>query len=65
MTEESAQGLCSGAFDGIMTQQQKEMGRIAVREIHDYLENGGEWNRKILTDTEWITIEDLEEQPDE
>lgn len=65
MTEESAQGLCSGAFDGIMTQQQKEMGRIAVREIHDYLENGGEWNRKILTDTEWITVEDLEEQPDE
>lgn len=64
-TAESVQGLYSGAFDGVMTQQQEDMGRIAVREIRNYLEKGGEWNRKILTDAEWITVEDLEEQPDE
>lgn len=65
MVDESAQGLYSGAFDGILTQHQKDMGRIAVREIRNYLEKGGEWNRKILTNTEWITAEKLEERPDE
>lgn len=57
--KETLEGLRFGAFDAILTQQQGDMGRIAVREIYERLKHGGEWNRKILLDTEWIMPEEL------
>ncbi len=60
LSEETLQGLCSGAFEGVMKQQQDMMGQIAVREIRQYIESGGVWDRKILTDVDWITEESPE-----
>lgn len=63
--DETLRGLRLGAFDGILNQQQSEMGRIAVCEIQSRIEKSTRWNYKILTDVDWITKENLEDTLDE
>lgn len=60
-SDETLHGLKLGVFDGILNQQQSEMGQIAVREIQNRIEKNGRWNHKIFTDTDWITVENLED----
>ena len=60
LVDETIQGLRAGAFEGVMEQQQANMGRISVYEIIRYLEYGGKWERKILTDVNFVTPEDPE-----
>jgi ABC-type sugar transport system substrate-binding protein len=61
LVDETMQGLRSGAFEGIMEQQQANMGRISVCEIIRYMESGGQWDRKILTDVNLVTAEGSED----
>lgn len=61
LVDETIQGLRAGAFEGVMEQQQGNMGRISVWEIKRYLESGGQWDRKILTDVNFVTAEEPED----
>lgn len=62
LVEETTQGLRAGAFEGVMEQQQGNMGRISVREIRRQMESGGQWDRKILTDVNFVMAEDPEDK---
>lgn len=59
-TEETIQGLKKGIFDGIVGQQNYEMGMISVEELHKCFSTGDFTGEKIYTSVNWITPEDLE-----
>lgn len=60
-TEETIQGLRNGVFDGIIGQQNYEMGVICVEELYKWFTSGTFTEEKIYTQVNWITLENLEE----
>lgn len=60
-TEESLKGLESGIFDGIVGQQNYEMGVICVEELYRWFTTGSFPQEKIYTDVTFINRESLEE----
>lgn len=59
-TEESLKGLKNGVFDGIIGQQNYEMGKICVEELHRRFTEGSFTKEKIYTSVNWITLESME-----
>lgn len=60
-TDESIKGLKTGIFDGIVGQQNYEMGVLCVEELYQWFTTGSFTQEKIYTDVSWITKTDLEE----
>lgn len=59
-TDESIRGLKNGVFDGIVGQQNYEMGKICVEELYQWFTAGSFTKDKIYTSVNWITLESLE-----
>ena len=59
-TEETIRGLKKGIFDGIVGQQNYEMGMISVEELHKCFATGAFTGDKIYTSVNWITPENME-----
>ena len=64
-TDESIRGLKTGIFDGIIGQQNYEMGVLCVEELYQWFTTGSFTQEKIYTDVEWVTKADLEETGNE
>lgn len=62
LSEETLTGLGSGLIDGVLLQQQKEMGRIAVEELVRYFQQGAYDSMTLYTPTVYVTAEDLNEE---
>ena len=60
-TDESIMGLKSGIFDGILSQQNYQMGVTCVEELYRHYSTGAFTQDKIYTSVNWITAADLEE----
>lgn len=63
--EETLRGLKNGVFDGIIEQQNYEMGIICVEELYQWFTTGAFTEDKIFTSVNWITLENLEEAHEE
>lgn len=59
LSDETVMGVENGLIDGVMVQQQKEMGRIAVEEILRYLEQGAYSAKVIYTPVAFYTADQL------
>ena len=59
LSDETVMGVENGLIDGVMVQQQKEMGRIAVEEILRYLEQGAYSAKVIYTPVVFYTADQL------
>lgn len=59
-TDESINGLKNGVFDGIVGQQNYEMGKICVEELYRWFTEGSFTEEKIYTSVNWITLESME-----
>ena len=64
-TVETIRGLKKGLFDGIIGQQNYEMGMICVEELYKWFTTGTFTADKIHTPVNWITLESLEETHEE
>lgn len=60
--DESLQGLKNGCFDGILGQQNYEMGVICAEELYRHFMTGSFSQEKIYTSVNWITVDNLEEE---
>lgn len=54
-------GIPSGITDGVLTQNNEEMGRCLVSELIHYKMNGAYSTNQIYTDTTWITKDNYEQ----
>ena len=61
LSEETLQGVENGLIDGVLLQQQSEMGRIAVKEIMRCLEQGSYSGTVHYTPTAFYTAQQLKE----
>lgn len=61
LSEETLQGVENGLIDGVLLQQQSEMGRIAVEEIMRCLEQGSYSGTVHYTPTAFYTAQQLKE----
>ena len=59
-TEESIKGLKNGVFDGIVGQQNYEMGKICVEELYRWFTGDSFDEEKIYTSVNWVTLESVE-----
>ncbi|MGN0976548.1 MAG: sugar ABC transporter substrate-binding protein [Faecousia sp.] len=62
--EESLTGLRNQVFDGIMSQQNYQMGVICVEELYRWSTEGSFSAEKIYMPVEWLTADSLEEDSD-
>lgn len=60
-SEESVMGLKNGLFDGIICQQNYQMGVICIEELYQWFTTGAFSQKKIYTPVYWLTNDDLEE----
>ena len=61
LTEDAISGIRAGFLDGVATQQQRLMGRIAVEEIQRFAQEGSYSGAIRYTDTQFVTAENLED----
>lgn len=59
---EALAGVRSGLIDGLIVQQNREMGKICVEELYRWKETGAYSSNMILTGVSWLTAEDLPEE---
>lgn len=60
--EESVAGLKNGLYDGIICQQNYQMGVICTEQLAGWFQDGTFSQDKIYTSVDWLTLENLEEK---